>query len=68
MGYGDLFVSIGVRGLNVKAATGYRRCSFFEFGLYFKCIKLGGVTMPGFGISYLVWFVWVAGILVGLGG
>ena len=24
----------------------------FEFGLYFKCIKLGGVTMPGSGNIY----------------
>ena len=67
MRYAYLFASIGVRGLNVKAATAVAGAAF-EFGLYFKCIKLGGVTMPGFGISYLVWFVWVAGILVGLGG
>ncbi len=41
--------SIGVRCLNVKAAVAVAHAAFnFDFDLYFKCSKLGGVTMPGF--------------------
>jgi hypothetical protein len=41
--------SIEVRGLNVKAAAGGWALQLFEFELYFKCIKLSGVSMPGSG-------------------
>jgi len=35
---------------------------------YFYCSELAGVTMPGFGMFYLVWFQLVSDNFGGLGG
>jgi len=51
MGYGYLFLSIGVSGLNVKAAAAVAGAACGS-DLYLQCSKLGRVTMPGFGKIY----------------
>ena len=67
MGYGYLFLSIGVSGLNVKAAAAVAGAACGS-DLYLQCSKLSRVTMPGFGNIYRPVLTGGLVVLEGLGG